>query len=336
MEDCHVLLGIHPMAGTDEIEEAYRNKMRAFDPKQFEEGSAEWKDAVAMQETLKQAYDDAIMATFAPIRAFSSSTPAATPVASRPPETVRQAEPSRSPTPQSYTPEPRRTPPPSGYDMQNVAPVRSTWTPPSRKDSNLEGLVEEVPVSFSDEDLLKMDITQLRETYAPPQKERSWLPTLGIQDPLLRSWVWMYLSFTLLDFLMRLAMGNSWGGVNRILEQTAGVLKEALPAGASVTLPPPPSALWSLATSVVSMLYLFVCSLIMPVVVRFFILGEPVIDKRMMRWMLDLASIAAAWLIMIPAGLLFKILPAEWAGSSLNLLFVTPLLCEVTLRYQGE
>ncbi len=297
MEDCHVLLGIQPTAGTDEIEEAYRNKMRAFDPQQFEEGSAEWKDARAMQETLKQAYDDAIMATFAPIRAFAYSPPAATP---RPQE-----------------------------------PARSAWTPPPRRDSNLDGLVEEVPVSFSDEDLLEMDVTQLRETYLPPRKERPWLPTLGIQDPLLRSWVWMYLSFTLLDFLMRLVIGNSWSGVNRILAQSAGVLREGLPAG-TVALPPPPSALWSLTTSVASMLYLFACSLIMPVVVRFFVLGEPVIDKRMMRWMLDIASVAAAWLITIPAGLIFRILPPEWAGSSLNLLFATPLLCEVTLRYQGE
>ena len=311
MEDCHALLGIHPMAGTDEIEEAYRNKMHEFDPKRFAEGSAEREKALAMQEELKRAYDEAIMATFAPIRAFSAPTP---PVAPRPSQSARPA------------PQP----------AEHAMPARSAWTPSSRTDSEFEGLVEEVPVSFSDEDLLNMDISQLRETYAPPQKERSRLPTLGIEDPLLRSYVWMFLSFTLLDFLMRLMMGNSWGGVNRMLGQMSGVLREGLPAGTDLTLPPSPPALWSLVTSVVSMLYIFICSLVMPIAVRFFLLGEPVVDRRMMRWMLNLASIAAAWLVMVPAGLLFRILPAEWAGSSLNLIFVTPLLCDVTLRYQGQ
>ncbi|MDR1731139.1 MAG: J domain-containing protein [Synergistaceae bacterium] len=336
MAECHVLLGVHPAAAGDEIEEAYRNKKREYDPGRFEEGTPERENAVAMQKKLDQAYNDAIMATFAPIRAFSA-----------PPASSAPAAPARPAASGPVPPSPPRPAAPRPFGAHDgggsftAAPVRSSWTPPPKAGPELEGLVEEVPVAFSDEDLLKMDISQLREAYMPSSGSSSSYFTLGIEDPLLRSYVWMFISFTLFDFLMRILMGNAWGGVSGLVNNFSGVMNAmggSMPAGMAATAPPPPppSAIWSLITSIVSMLYLFACSLVVPVAVRFFVVGEPMgSDKRMIRILMDIASIAAARLIMVPAGLLFLLLPAEWAGSSWNLIFVTPLLCEVTLKYGG-
>lgn len=344
MDDCHAILGIHPAAGSDEIEEAWRRKKSEWDPDRFEEGSSGREEALAMQRRLEQAYNDAIMASFAPIRAFSvQNSPPVAPAGKAQVQTQKNLSAPETPKPEPMSPEllkpkpkPKSPSRPAAAKVPDVipaneAPIRSTWVP--RGKSELDGLVEEVPVSFSDDDLLNMDISQLRETYAPPQKAGSSLLTLGIEDPLLRSYVWMYLSFTLFDFLMRLVMGNAWNAGIGILARYSRVAGEVLSTGMGTA--PSSSVLWSLTTSIVSMAYLFACSLVMPIIVRFFILSAPM-EKVTMRWMVNIASIVAAYIIMLPLGLLFRILPAEWAGSSTNLLFVTPLLCGMTLKYGGK
>ncbi|MDR1873384.1 MAG: hypothetical protein LBQ90_00010 [Synergistaceae bacterium] len=317
LENCHTLLGILPTSGSDEIEEAYRRKKSEHDPGQFAEGTPEWVNAAAMQKKLEQAYNDAVMATFAPIRVFSAPNPPPAP-----------------PQPRSPSPRPHRPPVTGGG---NDSHPRS-WAPTPQQNPRLDGLVEEAPVSVSDADLLKMDVSQLREMYAPPPPKTSPLFTLGIEDPLLRSYVRMFLTFTVLDFLLRVAMGNVWEGMSGIFSRLPGVLSalnEGLPTVGTNAPPAPPSALWSLVTSVVSMVYLFACSLVMPIAVRFFLMGEPATGSWTMRLTLDVGSIMAAWVIMLPVGLIFRILPAEWAGSDMNLLFVTPLLCDATIKYGG-
>ncbi|MDR3265601.1 MAG: J domain-containing protein [Synergistaceae bacterium] len=338
MEDCHALLGIHPASGSDEIEEAYRRKKHEYAPSRFTEGSSEWKNAVAMQKKLEQAYDEAIMASFAPIRATSPpSRPAPAPSPQIPRQEAPRQEALRQEIPQQEIPKMQvpRKPNAAPRDVSTEgAPLRSSWTPTSRG-PELDGLVEEVPVALSDEDLLKMDISQLRETYVTPPKEPSPLFTLGIEDPLLRTIAWMFLSFTLLDFLMRVMMGGTWANMSGFFRLASG-MGDFMNGGAVVTgaPPPAPSVLWSLITSIVSMGYIFACSLVMPIAVRFFLLGEPMAGR--MRIFADVASIAAAAIVMLPVGLIFKILPAEWAGSDLNLFFVTPAICEAILKYGGR
>ena len=75
MQEYYALLGVLPTAAADEIEEAYQNKKRELSPERFEQGSADWLRAFAAVKKLDKAYDQAIMATFAPIRAFAAPLP---------------------------------------------------------------------------------------------------------------------------------------------------------------------------------------------------------------------------------------------------------------------
>jgi hypothetical protein len=143
--------------------------------------------------------------------------------------------------------------------------------------------------------------------------------TLGIQDKLLRYYVKAYLAFTLFDLFMRLSLGMAWVGMS---------IPETLAAA-------PPSTFMSVAASFVSMFYLFCCSLPMPIVTRFFVLGQPP-EKGATRWMLAALSIAAAIALYSLTGFLFRFLPAGWAGSGTNLIFVAPPLCLATLRCEGD
>ena len=320
MEEYYVLLGVHPTSTAEEIEEAYLNKKRAAAQEQYKQGSVEWQNAVAMQSRLEKAYNDAIMATFAPIRAFSAPhlTEAQTsaPAQHLPrPETVRDLKPTATqrPTPPDFSP--------SKISHGEV----------------FEGLVEEVPLSFSDKELLSMDIGQLRDSLKPQKKQRASFLTLGIEDKLLRYYVITYLSFTLLDLLMRLMMGAAWVGMSGIYSHYTAVLREGLSAGAAIpgASAVEPSTISAFAASVFSMLYLFFCSLIMPIVTRFFICGQPV-GRAMTRWMLCVLSIFAALIVYAVTGFLFWLLPAEWAGSTTSLIFIAPSLCWVTLKYEGN
>ena len=183
-------------------------------------------------------------------------------------------------------------------------------------------------MSFSDAQLLNMDIQDLRESYAPQKKESVFF-TLGIEDKLLRYYVKAYLAFTLFDLLMRLSLGMAWVGMSGVLNHYSASL--SLPE----TLAAPPSMFMSVAASFVSMLYLFCCSLPMPIVTRFFILGQPP-EKGAVRWMCVFLSIAAALALYSLTGFLFRFLPADWAGSGTSLVFIAPPLCLVTLRYEGD
>lgn len=57
MAEPHEILGVAASATTDEIEAVFRRKMLYANPKNFEQGSAEWENATKMQERLQHAYE---------------------------------------------------------------------------------------------------------------------------------------------------------------------------------------------------------------------------------------------------------------------------------------
>jgi hypothetical protein len=331
MQEYYSLLGVPPTATADEIEEAYRNKQRELSPERFEQGTGEWLRAFATMKELDKAYDHAIAATFAPIRAFSAPQNTAEP-RQQPPvrlePKIQQVE-SRYVSPTSYEP------------LQEAAPIQSSYRPlsgPSLTDSALRGLVEEVPVAFSDAQLLNLNVQDLRESYAPQKKESAFF-TWGIKDRLLRYYVKTYVTFMLCDLLMRASLGMAWVGMSGVFNHYSALLKEMAPSGVSLAetlaAAPSPSLFMSVIASFVSVAYLFLCSLPMPIVTRFFILGQPP-EKGAMRWILVFLSIAAALVLYSLTGFLFRFLPADWAGSGMSLVFVAPTLCIVTIRYEGD
>jgi hypothetical protein len=331
MEEYYALLDILPTAAVEEIEEAYRNKKHEFSPERFEQGSAEWVQSFAMQKELDKAYNEAIMATFAPIRASAHSA------------TARAAIPTGGNVPQSKEANAGALPPLSFSPQetsQDMLPIRSSYagqTGGTSKNVPLESLVEEIPVSFSDAQLLSMDIGELRGNYMPQKPESAFL-TLGIEDKLLRYYVKTYLAFTLLDWIMRMSFGSLWVGGAGVFNHYISHLASSLPEGAQLAdalkSTPPPSFIMATLTSIISMAYLFFCSLPMPIVTRFFILGQPA-EKGTMRWMLCFLAICAAFVLYKLTGFLFWLLPAAWAGSGINLVFITPALCLPTLKYEG-
>jgi hypothetical protein len=348
MQEYYSLLGVFPTATADEIEEAYQNKKREFAPERFEQGTAEWLRAFAALKELDKAYDQAIMATFAPIRAFADPLPPL-PRPSVPQNKTKpkQAQPSVSFEPEvPGHPQAQSAPsvsyePPRKTTLQSSPPYQSSYRPLPEsfsEDSDFRGLVEEVPVSFSDAQLLDMDIQDLRESYAP-HKEESVFFTLGIQDRLLRFYVKTYLAFVLFDLLMRVSLGTAWVAMSGALNHYSAFLMEIAPPRATLaetlaTMPPTPLFMSAVA-SFISMFYLFCCSLPMPIVTRFFILGQPP-EKGATRWMLAFLSIAVALILYSLTGFLFRFLPADWGGSGMNLIFVAPPLCLATMHYQGD
>ena len=290
MEDCYILLGISPTASTEEIESAYQNKKRELAPDRLKE--------------LDKAYNDAIMATFAPIKAFAVSTPL--PILE-----------------------------PSAKRPENV----------SGKEAEIIGdLVTEAPVSFSDEQLLNMDIGELRESYASPQ--RSVLFTWGIEDRLLRSYVMAYVGFVILDLFVNLALGGyaSFSIPNalaaRQLNRAANVLSHVGAykdiaqelRDASQQMNPnstPPSVLVSILRSFVITAFYFFCALPMPIITRFFIVGASV-KSLAARWSLYSFSVAIAVVLFHLTGWLF----GNWSLSVVPLAFVTLVLSATTLKYE--
>ena len=111
MEECYLLLGISPAASADEIEEAYQNIKRELVSDRFERNSEERMKAFSMMQKLDKAYNEAIMAVFAPIKAFAVS--------------------------------------------EGTTTIQSSYV---IRPEVIGDLVEEAPVSFSDEQLLNMDI----------------------------------------------------------------------------------------------------------------------------------------------------------------------------------
>ncbi|MDR1978576.1 MAG: J domain-containing protein [Synergistaceae bacterium] len=351
MQEYYSLLGVLPTATADEIEEAYQNKRRELSPERFEQGTLEWLRAFATLKELDKAHDNAIMATFAPIRAFSDPLPPLPrPPAPQNKTEPRQAQPQIQPQPQiqqarfeskiqaQVRPQPAS---PVSHDSSREATSARSYRPSSESSlegSELRGLVEEVPVSFSDAQLLQMDIQDLRESYAPKKEESAFL-TLGIEDKLLRYYVKAYLGFALLDLFMRLALGMAWVGMSETFNHYAAFLKATMPSDSSfvqaLKSAPSPSLFVSIAASLISMAYLFFCSLPMPIVARFFILGQPP-EKGVTRWALAFTSIVVALGLYSLTGFLFRFLPAAWAGSGTSLIFIAPPLCLVTMRYEGS
>ena len=393
MEHCYVLLGISPTVDTEEIEKAYQSKKQEFAPERFEHGSAEWLRATVMQGELDKAYNEAIMATFAPIHAErhqpaqSFAHAQATPVQpqfvqpvmpAQPPITQQQFVPPQVVQPQAVQPQagayqamppmqpqavqPQVTQPQFVQPMpaqpqvtpvqaepvQAVSPfyddapvrsdyvrsdhVRSNYARPyggtaNIDDSVLEKLVEDAPVSFTDEQLLNMDIGMLRESYMP-EKEQSVLLTWGIEDRLLRAYVMAYAGFVFFDLVVNLSLGGSTSfSVSGMLTagQNGSAADAMRAAGAA------PSALVLILRSFVSTAYFFLCSLPMPIITRFMLLGQPA-ERGMMRWGLCFLGAVVA---VIFYSLTSWILPQGWAGNSVSLGFVAMALCAATVRYEG-
>jgi hypothetical protein len=300
MEECYVVLGISPTASAEEIEKAYQEKKRCLAPDLFEHGSEEWLRASSMQKELDKAYSDAVMATFAPIKAFTVSPP--------PP-----------------------APEPSGPAAPSQAEVFSD-------------LVEEAPASFSDEQLLNMDIGQLRES-AFTQNE-SVLFTWGIEDRLLRRYVKTYAGFVILDLIVNFALGGyaSFSITNALymnqMNRAASALRnvdaykgmaQQLTDAAQQMKPDAvqDSVLVSILKSFVTTAYHFLCSLPMPIATRFFIMGRPA-DTIPMRWSLYSFSVAAAVILYSLSGWLI----GSWAGSVMPLAFVCVTISATTLKYE--
>jgi hypothetical protein len=339
MEKYYALLGVLPTATTEEIEEAYQNKKREHATDRFEQGTLEWVRAFATLKELDTAYNNAIMATFAPIQAFSGPMPKlATPQdgMARPwlagtPQTETAQQSQQAPQPQQI-----QQPRPQPVEAASPAPpVRPQQVSPSFVDPELEGLVEEVPVSFSDKDLLNMDISELRQSYVLQEKEPESF-TLGIQDRLLRYYVKAYLVFAFFELIMRLSLGAKWvGALNSfnhysiILETMENMsLVEAISESS-------PSVLTWIVSAFVSTAYLFCCSLPMPIVTRFFILGRPP-ENSAAQGTFALLSLVVALVLYLLTGFLFRFLPLSWAGCGMSLAFIAPTLCWGTMRYEGN
>jgi hypothetical protein len=339
MQEYYSLLGVLPTATADEIEEAYQNKKLEFSPERFEQGTADWLRAFATLKELDKAYDQAIMATFAPIRAFSAPlSPLPRSDAPKNKTEPRQAQP-----PASFEPKAQQPSSPAPHEPPRTATTQSSYQSsyqllPEEPDSGFRGLVEEVPVSFSDAQLLHMDIQDLRESYVPHKKESVFF-TLGIEDRLLRFYVKTYLAFVLFDLIMRAALGMAWVGMSSVFNHYSAILKDAAPSGAvlaeTLASVPPPPLFMSVLASFISMFYLFCCSLPMPIVTRFFILGQPP-EKGAARWTLAFLSLIVALVLYSLTGFLFHFLPADWAGSGTSLIFIAPPLCLATMRYEGD
>jgi hypothetical protein len=377
----YALLGVLPTATAEEIEKAYQTKRREYAPDRYEQGTLEWVRAFAMRKELDLAYNNAIMATFAPIQAFSGPIPKLP----TPQDGVARPWLTETPEPQAHRPQPRptetfvqthiqpqvqprpqpvQTPPqPQAQQLQSqqiqpqqmpplepslqarpaeTAPSYSRQTSPAWSSSNsipeLEGLVEEVPVSFSDAELLNMNVEELRNSYAPQEGEDEFF-TLGIEDRLLRSYVKAYLVFALFDLFMRLSLGGAWVGAmpsfnhySIILEPMSPQIRPSL--AAAIAMSPPSTLMWILS-AFTSTAYLFCCSFPMPIVTRFFILGQPP-ENGATHWMLAFLSIVAALGLYSLTGFLFRFFPPVLAGAGMNLAFIAPPLCVVTMRYEGS
>lgn len=330
MEECYTLLGISPTATTEEIEAAYLDKKNELAPNRFEQNSEEWQRASSMLKELDRAYNDAIMATFSPVKAFAA--PVHSPIEKRPENTPGEVV----------------------VHIENA--------------EDLDDLVEEVPVSFSDEQLLCLDAEQLRESYESFQ-EKSVFLTWGIKNDLLRRYVMTYAAFAILGLFILMLVGRPTHTVisamsaqqanisARQAEQSAELLYSIAAAHSHLQIDSetaqqiresaqqirdateqtreaeqqaraaaiPPSMLIAVLMVFVATGHYFFCALPVPVILRFFVMGEPVSG----RMFYVVSMFTASMLHLLTSRLL-----GNWAGSALMLAFVTVLLTAITLKYE--
>ena len=298
-----VLLGVAPTASTEDIEEAYQRKKKEF------------AEDAYRQQALESAYNEAIMATFAPIRAYSSPLPPLT--TGKRGHRVIQAEPVQ---PEPVLPEPV-VPPVTVHEPAQPEPVQPMPVEPQPwQETEVEDLVEDAPVSFTDTELLNMNVTELRESYTPQTQdennETSFL-SFGIENRLLRYYVRTYVAMVVFDMIMRLLVGPRWLVVTEIV---------------SAEHMTPTPVLLSIAFAFVSIAYGFVCSLPAPFTVRFFILGQPP-DKSAIVSALFFLSVVFAFLL---RWLTWSFLPFNITGSVISFMVAAMVLSIGTLRYAGD
>ncbi|MDR1379040.1 MAG: J domain-containing protein [Synergistaceae bacterium] len=348
MEKCYTLLGVLPTATAEKIEDAYQNKKREYVIDRFEQGTLEWVRAFATLKELDTAYDNAIMATFVPIQAFSGPMPkiatpqdgVAKPWLAETPHEPSQAQVNQK-SAEIQTPV-QPAPPQVQVRLQEASLLQTSVEAPSQtqpakvapsfpsqqipsffSDPELEGLVEEVPASFSDAELLNMDITQLRQSYAPQeQEEENEFFTLGIQDRLLRYYVKSYLLFAFFELIMRLSLGAKWVGALDMEFMKKIVMSS-------------PSTLTWIVSAFISTTRLFCCALPLPIVTRFFFLAQPA-ENNATHGMLVFLSLVAAIGLYFLTGFLFEFLPISWDGTGMNFAFIAPVLCWGTMRYEDR
>jgi hypothetical protein len=303
MGNCYALLGIAPTADTEEIEEAYQKKKKEFGAD------------VSKQRELDGAYNEAIMATFAPIRAFSSplpplSTGKKSPQSAKPMPDQPQASVHVPPTQLKPQPPPQTPAQPT---------FQSTYTGPYTGVSVDEGvrqLVEEAPVSLTDEQLLSMNISEIRE-FMHDDNEKLGLLSLGIENKLLRSYAWTFITMAVFDIAMRFYAGPGWLTLTLVEDPD---------------LIPVTPAFLTIAFAFASVAYCFACSLPMPFAARFFILGQPP-DKSYVMWVLFFIAIASAYMLRWLTG---RFLPLDVAGSAVSFSIIAMALSLSTLRYAGD
>ena len=343
MENCYVLLGIAPTATTDEIEEAYQRKRLEFGLD------------FSRQKELDSAYNEAIMATFAPIRAFSSPLPPLTtgkmapqaPQAAQPapaqaipavpqPQIPVQAAPAQAVPQEPFLqpqfiqpqiqvqPAPVQPAPPPYVQEASQPAFQPAYSGPyigAPADPALRDLVEETPVSFSDAELMNMDVSKIRGNYAPDTRddddETGFLISLGIENRLLRYYVKIYIAVVVFDMVMRLWVGPGW------LMLTESISSDQMPRT---------PALLSILFAFVSVVYCFICALPVPFATRFFVLGQPP-DKNSLMWTLFFLCVMSAYLL---RWLTARFLPLNIAGSAVSFMVTAMMLSLGTLRYGGD
>jgi len=305
------LLGITPTANTEEIEAAYKRKKEEF-----------MGEAEKLQE-LDSAYNEAIMATFAPIRAFASPLP---------PLQIGKAVKPAAPQPQIQPKvEPRREP--QEREPQELEPVDTQL----EVERVLLGELNEQPtiksqpapsqptyaarhaggtgMPFSDTQIMDMDVSDIRNHMPQEEDTEEHEPFLGIENKLLGYYVKTFLAVVVFDIIMRLLFGPAW------LVLTEAISAEQIPATSRLLLIP---------LAFVSIAYCFICALPMPSAVRFFVLGQPP-DKTAVMWTLFFISITLAFLLHWLTG---RILPYNITGSSASLIIVASALSFKTLQYE--
>jgi len=342
MEECYTLLGISPTATTEEIEKAYLDKKREFTPSRFDQNSEEWQQASSMLKELDRAYNDAIMATFAPVKAFSPA--------------------SKQISVQTKAPAPIQAP-----AQTAVHSALGKFTEGSEAAEGLDDLVDEVPVSFTDEQLLRMDAEQLRGSYDHFQQE-SVLLTWGIKNKLSRRYVMIYAAFVVLGLFITILGGPSSHAVmstsqsvfsdlsatqaehsaellhsiasahshlnidpasaqqiTEAAEQLRGTAQQSRQAAEQTRPAAPPTMSVALLMVFLTTGYYFLCALPAPVIIRFFIMGEATSGRIFYIF----SVLSASMLHFLTARLL-----GPWAGSTLTLSFVAILLCTATITYE--